>query len=64
MDAPWIALVLLIFLAVVLAASGGAARTRRRPRPAHPPHRHETHLSEDTNPDDISDETTPSRSDD
>jgi hypothetical protein len=64
MSGPWIAIMLLIFLAVVLAAGGGAARTGRRQRPARPTHHPATHLLEDTNPDDIADETTPSRSDD
>jgi hypothetical protein len=62
-NGAWIVVVLLVFLAVVVMAGSGAGRARRGPRlprPAHPGAR----IAEDTDPDDISDETTPSRSDD
>ncbi|HEY6793433.1 MAG TPA: hypothetical protein VI248_01980 [Kineosporiaceae bacterium] len=63
MDAAWTVVVLVVFLAIVVTAGGGAVRTQRRTRAHRPPHQ-EVRIAEDTNPDDIADDSTLSRSDD
>jgi hypothetical protein len=64
LNAVQLGIVCLAFLAVILAvarfSAGGAREAPRRRREG----RQDVHVAEDTNPDDIPDDTAPSRSDD